>query len=177
MEKWDLYDDRKIRTGKVIERTMDVPMGYYHLVVHACIFNKDNQMLIQQRTTTKTVWANRWDTTVNGCAVMGEDSRTAISREVFEEIGLNIDFSKIAPRLSLNYEDAFGDVYVLNLDVDISQLKLQETEVQKVRWATEQEILELIDKGEFIPYKKTYISFLFEISKSKKYDIVDFRKN
>lgn len=177
MEKWDLYDDKKIKTGRVMERSGDVPKGLYHMVVHACFFSKDNKMLIQQRAKTKTVWKERWDTTVNGCAVAGEDSRTAVSREVFEELGLKFDFSKQMPRLSLNYENAFGDLYILNRDIDVSKLKLQETEVQKVRWATEQEILDLIDKNEFVPYKKSYISFLFEISKSMLYDIVDFRKN
>ena len=176
MEKWDLYDRKKVKTGKVLERSESVPKGYYHLVVHACIFNKKHQMLIQQRTDSKAMWGGYWDTSVNGCARAGEDGTTAIKRETFEELGIDYDFSKLAPRLVLNYEDAFGEMYILNLDIDESKLKLQKEEVQQVKWASEEEVLELINSKKFIPYKKTYISFLFDMSKSKKYDIVNFRK-
>ena len=49
----------------------------------------------------------------------------------------------------------------LNMDVDIDTLKLQATEVEQVRWATEEEILEMMKEKEFVLYKSSFISLLF----------------
>ena len=43
----------------------------------------------------------------------------------------------------------------------VKSLRLQPEEVQAVRWATEDEILQMIDDGRFIPYEKSQISLLF----------------
>jgi len=48
MEKLDLYDINKVRTGKTYNRGERVPEGYYRLVVHCCIFNKEGKLLIQK---------------------------------------------------------------------------------------------------------------------------------
>ena len=39
MELWELYDIDRQKTGKIIKRGDKVPKGYYHTVVHVCIFN------------------------------------------------------------------------------------------------------------------------------------------
>ena len=53
MEKWNLYTIDRVITNRVITRGDDIPKDLYHLVVHVCIFNAKNQMLIQQRQTFK----------------------------------------------------------------------------------------------------------------------------
>ena len=50
-----------------------------------------------------------------------------------------------------------------SLKVNIERLKLQEEEVQAVKWATKEEILELLSQVKFIPYYKELIEFLFAI--------------
>jgi len=41
-------------------------------------------------------------------------------------------------------------------------LTLQESEVQRVKWATIEEIFAMLDTGEFIPYYKSLIQLLFD---------------
>ncbi len=53
MEKWNLYDENRQLTDKIINRGEKIPHDLYRLVVHACIFNKKGQMLIQKRSGTK----------------------------------------------------------------------------------------------------------------------------
>ena len=53
MEKWDLYTLDREKTNQVITRGDTIPNDLYHLVVHVCIFNAKNQMLIQQRQSFK----------------------------------------------------------------------------------------------------------------------------
>ena len=58
MEKWNLYTIDRVITNRVITRGDDIPKNLYQLVVHVCIFNAKNQMLIQQRQTFKKGWPN-----------------------------------------------------------------------------------------------------------------------
>lgn len=161
MELFDLYTEDRVRTGRTMVRGTKVPEGLYRLVVHVCIFDHEGRMLIQQRQPFKQGWSNYWDLTVGGCAVAGDTSRTAAEREVREEIGLELDLSDIRPSLTLNFDGGFDDYYVLTREMDLSSLHLQEEEVQAVRWATQEEILRMIDDGLFIPYEKSLIGLLF----------------
>ena len=161
MELFDLYTEDRVKTGRTMVRGTPVPEGFYRLVVHVCIFDSEGRMLIQQRQPFKQGWSNYWDLTVGGCAVAGDTSRTAAEREVREEIGLELDLSDVRPSLTLNFDGGFDDYYVLTQEVDLSSLHLQEEEVQAVRWATQEEILRMIDDGLFIPYEKSLIGLLF----------------
>ena len=161
MELWDLYDlDRNV-TGKTHVRGEPIPDGYYRLVVHICIFNSEGKMLIQHRTPTKRAYPNVWDLSAGGAAIIGDDSHTAASRELYEELGIRYDFTRMRPVLTTCFDNGFNDVYCINLDVDLDTLTLQERETDGVRWASEEEIVALIDADNFIPYHKGYLSYLF----------------
>ena len=167
MELWDLYDRDRTPTGEVHQRGKPVPSGRYHLVVHVVIFNSRGEMLIQQRQPFKEGWPNLWDVTVGGSAVAGDTSRTAAQRETMEEIGLAIDLTDELPKMTLPFDCGFDDIYTLTMDVDLSTLTLQESEVQAVKWATEAEILTLMDSGQFLPYHKSLIQLLFAMKDSR----------
>ena len=161
MEFFDLYTADREKTGQTMVRGDAVPEGFYRLVVHVCIFHPDGRMLIQQRQPFKKGWSNLWDVTVGGSAVSGDSSRSAAERETLEELGLSIDLSNVRPTLTIHWEHGFDDIYVLTLPVDIHSLHLQYEEVQQVRWAAKEEILQMIDDGRFIPYEKSLIELLF----------------
>ena len=163
MELWDLYDrDRNMLPEKMV-RGERIPEGCYHLVVHLSLFNTEGKMLIQRRQTFKDGWSGLWDVTVGGSVLAGESSREAIEREVAEELGLKISFADERPVITSHFDDAFGDMYVMIKDVDVSELTLQESEVMDAKWATLDEILEMIDNGSFIPYCKGFIELAFHL--------------
>ena len=161
MEIFDLYTADREKTERTMVRGDPVPEGYYRLVVHVCIFDPDGRMLIQQRQPFKEGWSNLWDVTVGGSAISGDNSRTAAERETREELGLAIDLSHVRPSLTIHWEHGFDDFYILTQPVDLDTLHLQYEEVQAVRWASKEEILHMIDTGEFIPYEKGLIELLF----------------
>ncbi len=167
MEYWDLYDRDRIPTGETHQRGKPLPEGRYHMVVHVVIFNTKGEMLIQQRQPFKAGWPNLWDITVGGSAVAGDTSRTAAEREVMEEIGLAIDLSDAQPKLTIPFDVGFDDVYTLVMDVDLTKLHLQESEVQAVKWASEEEILAMLADGRFIPYHRAFIQLLFALRDSR----------
>lgn len=167
MELWDLYDRDRIKTGEIHERGTPIPEGRYHLVVHVVIFNTQGEMLIQQRQPFKEGWPNLWDITVGGSAVAGDDSRSAAEREVMEELGLPIDLSGEMPKIILPFDQGFDDIYILTMDVDLSALHLQESEVQAVRWAGMEDIFALMKAGQFLPYHRSLIELLFAMKDSR----------
>ena len=167
MELLDLFDENKNLTNLQISRGVKVPEGYYRLVVHICIFNEDGMMLIQKRTPNKK-WPIKWDISVGGCVTAGESSKLAEMREVKEEIGLDVDLSNVRCNFTFNFEDGFDDIYLFNIDnLDLTKLKLQKTEVSEVKWATCDEIIEMMKNDLFIPYYDSYIKMLFELRFSK----------
>ena len=167
-EMIDLYTaDRKKAKGTYI-RGKKHPEGLYSMVCHVCIFNSRNQMLLQQKSDRKNK-NNIWDFSAGGCSLAGETSREAMTRELYEEIGISYDFSNETPFLTTYYKDCFDDVYILrNFDIDASTLVLQEAEVKDVMWATKEEIFSLIDKKKFLPFTKDYIELLFFLNQNGK---------
>jgi len=163
MELWDIYDKDRIKIGKTMVRGAEFEPDCYHMVVHACIFNANGEMLIQQRQPFKEGWPNMWDITVGGSATTGDSSQDAMERELFEEIGLKLNLQQVRPNLTINFDRGFDDVYLIEKEVDIDTLVLQEAEVQRVKWATKEEIFTLLDSGEFIPYYKSLIQLLFDM--------------
>ena len=161
MELWDLYTKDRVKTGQTMIRGDKLPENLYHMVVHACVFNKKGEMLVQQRQPFKSGWSNMWDITMGGSATAGDTSQTAVERELREELGLEISFEGIRPALTIHQEDGFDDIYVVEKEVDLSTLKLQYEEVQAAKWASREEIMKMIGEGVFIPYHKSVIELLF----------------
>ncbi|MCL2461612.1 MAG: NUDIX domain-containing protein [Defluviitaleaceae bacterium] len=168
MELWDVYDRYRRQTGKTVERGGHLSGGEYRAVVHICVFNDKDEMLIQQRQPFKHGWSNMWDVTTGGCVVAGETIEAAAGRELFEEIGLRVDFTGVRPHFTINFGHGFDDYYLLDAEtgLNIENLELQYEEVQRVKWASKEEILHMIGSGEFIPYHKSLIAMCFDMRRN-----------
>lgn len=163
-ELCDVYDKDRKYVGKKVERDkVGTKKNEYQLIVHICIFNSKGELLIQNRNKTKSSWPNLWDITAGGGAVAGESSQEAILRELYEELGINIKLSDIRPRITINFEYGFDDIYIIEKDISINTLKLQHSEVSEVKWASLENISTMIKNNEFMPYYEEYISLLFAI--------------
>lgn len=164
MELWDIYDSDRNKTGRLAVRGgTPLAEGEYHLTVHVAIFREDGKMLIQQRASDKDTWPSMWDITVGGAVTAGENSRTGGERELAEELGIVQSLSGIRPAFTMNKSRVFCDCYTLERDVDLDTLVFQESEVQAAKYASVEEILELIEKGEFIPYRESFLRLLYDL--------------
>lgn len=165
MELWDVYDKDRNPTGRTMARGSAFGQDEYHLVVHVCIFNSQDEMLIQQRQPWKDGWPNMWDVTVGGSALAGETSTEAAARETLEEIGYKVDFADERPFFTVHFEVGFDDFYLIEREVDPETLVLQHEEVQHVKWATKDEVMRLVDEGRFIDY--WFVALLFDMRKHR----------
>lgn len=158
-ELWDVYDRDRNRTGRTHRRGDPWPEGSYRLTVHICIVNSAGQLLIQQRQPWKKGWSGMWDVSVGGSAQAGDDSRAAATREVREELGLDLDLRDQRPAFSVSFSQGFDDFWIVHREVDFAELTLQPSEVQAIRWATRQEVLDMVAQGTFIPYPQLDLVF------------------
>ena len=163
MEWWDVYDIDRNKKDKTISSDRPVPDGEYHLVVNVCILNNHNELLIQKRKADKEKWPGLWDVSVGGRARVGENSREAAERELREEIGLELDLTDTLPQLSASFPEGFNDFYLIECDLDLSDLSRQQDEVESLRWASMDEVLVMVGDGNFIPYYPSFIRLIFDM--------------
>ena len=149
MEKRDLYDENRELTGETVYKGEPIPEGKYIIVVLVYIQNSEGKFLIQKRSKLKD---GKYATT-GGHVKSGETSVEGILSEVREELGLELN----PDDLVLYYgnhsaeQQVFWDDYYIKLDIDdISKLKLQEEEVESVKWATAEEMKKMMKDGEFL---------------------------
>lgn len=167
MERLDLYTMDRQPVNQTIERGQSCPVDLCRLVIHVCIFNSKGEMLIQQRQSTKKSWPNAWDLTLGGGVQSGENSQQAAQRELNEELGVDHDFSNERAYLTINFDNGFDDFYLIEKDVSLKDVTFKDNEVQAVKWATKDEILDMIKSKNFINYYPSFVSALFEMRNAR----------
>lgn len=163
MEKMDVYDENRRPTGRTLNREEGAKPGEYLTVVHLCLFDHEGRMLIQQRQQAKHAYPGLWDLSVGGGVKAGETSREAVCRETMEELGLTLDLHGVRPYLTINFDDGFDDIYVVEAAPSLDSLRLQPEEVAAVRWASMEEIAALLRSGAFVPYYESFLKFMFDV--------------
>ncbi|MDD6212031.1 MAG: NUDIX domain-containing protein [Clostridiales bacterium] len=163
-EYWDIYDRERKKTEVCRKRGEQLNPGEYHLIVHVCIFNHKNELMIQQRVASKKSWPNLWDVSAAGCVQAGEDSRQAAEREVREELGIQVDLSDEIPKFSFSFEHGFDDWWMIQREFSEDELSLQKEEVKTAHWASREEVMKLYQSGCFIPYH--FCEKLFDMRES-----------
>jgi len=161
MEYLDIYDSSRRLTGRTAPRGTPLGEGEYYLVVHMLVFRKDGKFLVQRRVPEKHSWPDMWDISLGGMAQAGETSASAAEREAFEELGLKVDLRNISPVISYRADTVFDDYWMVQLDTDDVQLKLQNEEVSETRWVDREEWEALIASRQVIPY--TFMHQIFDL--------------
>ncbi len=163
LEYWDVYDELRRPRGYTRARGERIERGEFHLVAHICLFDDRERMLIQERQTDKLSFPGKWDLSAGGCVLTGETTRTAIEREIYEELGLRVSLEGATPPLTLNYTWGFDDIYVARTSATLSDLHLQREEVRSARFASLDEILTLSRCGLFVPRPPALLRYLFDL--------------
>lgn len=162
MEKIDIYDSNYVKTGKVKYRNDKLNKDEFRIVIHACIFNNEGKMLIQRRSTKKSSWPGLWDITCGGQVKAGETCQDALKRELFEELGINIKCDNTRPSISFHFNEGLDNVYFINGDINLNELKFNDGEVIAAKYVTCDELMDMYYKGEFVKYHESIIKMFFE---------------
>ena len=162
MELLDVYNGSRERTGRTIPRGGEIRPGERLLVVHVCVMNDRDEMLIQHRQTTKERYPGCWDLSAGGFVQSGETSEDAVLRELREELGIRVGKEALSFLFTEPFSYVLDDFYLVRCNVPLSSLVLQPEEVSEARWASQDEIETLISDGRFVDYSLSCIRRVFD---------------
>ncbi len=167
MEKIDVYNCNREKTGKIFTRYVDehIEEDEYIISVTCWIVNKDGEILLTQRRLDKS-HGGMWEPTT-GTVISGENSLEGMQRELREEIGLNVDKTElklietfIDKKPNLNF---FRDIYILRKDISLSELKFVDGEVIDAQYVTAQQFENMINKGEVKKKLEYFIDLVYNL--------------
>ena len=145
MELVDIYNNKHEKLDYTKGRK-ELVEGEFRLSCFVWIINDKEEILIQQRLATAKNCANMWETTSGG-AIAGDSALEGTLRELEEELGMKADVDKLRFIGSYARINDFVEVFLLESNIDVNELKLQEDEVQAAKWVSISEFEEIIKSG------------------------------
>lgn len=151
MEKHELVDINGNKTGKVLTHIEardpnNIPKGYYIAVVGVVIINNNNEILLQKRSRFKRANPSKWGI-CGGKVDLGETPLDAGVRETLEEIGILLNKDELNFLSMDTNEKSHFTVYYVRKNVDINECKLQEEELEEVKYFKIKELQDLDNEG------------------------------
>ncbi len=161
MEVWDVLDKNGVPTGKtVVRKRVCLQKGEYHLVVHIWILGSDGRVLIQRRSFDKPLMPGEW-AAIGGSALSGETACTAAKRELFEEMGIDVEPDELKLIRRMVRKNSILNIFLVCCDTPVSELTLQESEVSEAKWVHRNKLRQMIKCGDFHNYGKEYFDTVF----------------
>ncbi|MEK7508431.1 MAG: NUDIX domain-containing protein [Patescibacteria group bacterium] len=177
-ELLDILDENGQLTGRQKPRDQVHRDGDWHRSAHIWIINSQKELLIQKRSANKDSHPNQWDISSAGHVQAGDDYLISALRELEEELGL-VAKKESFESLGIFKDEAitnngafinkqFNEVFLIEMDLDIAELKLQEEEVAEVKFIPFTELEKIIAKGDenFVAHQEQY-KVLFSILRKK----------
>ena len=146
MEFNDIYDENRNRTGRIHRRGTPWNPGEFGLVVCVWVHDGQGNLLLTRRAPEKS-FAGTWENS-GGAAQAGEDSLTAITRELFEETGIRANPAEFELLGSDRDKNCFYDFYCLERQVSLEEIRLLPGETDDAQWATFEQVHQMIRRGE-----------------------------
>ena len=143
MELIDVYDENGTSLNYSLDRKEVHDKNLWHHHVSAWIMNYDGKVLLQQRALDKKKNPGKWAKT-GGHVDAGETCKEAIKREVYEEIGLEVNDDEIKNieifKSKNPNEHYFSYGYIFFTNLNEEDFKLQKEEVNAVRYYSIEEL-------------------------------------
>lgn len=179
-EMLDVLDEDGIKTGEILTRKEVHKRGLWHRIIVVAIVNEKNQVLLQQRSFTKDKNPGMWDISVTGHISTGQDSLSAASREINEEVsvdlGYKVDIKEFRYMFSYRKQEIvsenhidrqFYDFFILRKNgLKEKNIKVQESEVEQVKFVSASELNSMIENNEIVERNAIYkelMNYLFKI--------------
>ncbi|EFA85867.1 hypothetical protein PPL_01099 [Heterostelium album PN500] len=168
VEYIDVINEDGSPAGYSLPRSEIHSKGMWHRVVHVWLVDTEGNLLIQQRSANKESFASYWDISCAGHIEAGMNSIDTAIKELDEELGLHItDASKLEYLFTYN-ELADVYLYTFSKHMELSEFKLQEEEVQALKWLHYTKLFEMVSRNDptFVPLKR----------EDQTYEFCDYKK-
>ena len=152
MELFDIVNEKNNSLGFTKPREeVHKNLEYWHRTTHIWIVNTQDQILCQQRSSKKDANPGKWQSFFGGHLRAGESYEENAISELKEELGIEVDTSQLIPLYIRKSETSkhFGQVYILVINKNVEELKIDKEEIEKVEWASLVDLEESIKAGEY----------------------------
>ncbi len=149
MEILDLYNDLGEKLNETIIRGQKPTKGKNVMLSVIFIKNKEGKYLIQKTSQEK----GSYFASTGGHVAHKENSFETIKRELKEELDLNEEDKNIKYITTFKYptKNCLFNVYLLVVNnLNLSKIKLQKEEVERVMFLTSKQIKDIIKNGNFL---------------------------
>jgi len=146
LQLWDILDADGKKTGKTAPVNAKLKRGEYHQTVHVWISDQNGEILIQKRTAH-----NLWSI-ATGATIHDEDSLSAATRNIAEELGLVVDNGKFRKITRIKSSDEFIDIWSASGSREDFFPVILCNDILDVCWASWNAISEMTKRNEFIKY-------------------------
>jgi isopentenyl-diphosphate delta-isomerase len=140
-------------------------------IVALHVFNKNGDVLIAKRQSTKIIDPNLWGPSVAGTVDEGFDYDETVLKEAEEEIGLDDIKPIFLKKMFYETENArrFTGVYYVIINEVERDLKRQEEEVSELKWVNVLELEKWWNEKpeEFVPSFKRSMDIIKEVYEEK----------
>jgi 8-oxo-dGTP pyrophosphatase MutT (NUDIX family) len=137
-----VYDAQRQLTGRLHLRGTPWAKGDYGLIVCVWVYDGKGRVLMTQRAKEKT-FAGTWENS-GGAAKAGEDSLSAIVRELYEETGIRASGEEFEYLGTDRDRSNFFDHYCLKNSTPIDKIVLQPGETDAAKWVTFSQVHQMI---------------------------------
>ena len=154
MELLDIYDEKGNFIGTE-DRKIVHQKALWHKTVHCWLYDKDGSIFFQIRKKEKTFY-----TTASGHVSAGESLKEAFGREIYEEIGIKLDYEKAELIEVVNFkmdrenkdgtmfkDRAFANVFGYLIDDNVT-FNMDPNEVIGIVKVNAKDALDLFKKGQ-----------------------------
>lgn len=169
-EMIDVLDENGIKTGQIASRNEVHKKGLWHRCIVVAIINEKNEILLQQRSADKEKNANMWDISVAGHISTGQDSLAAATREINEEVSVNLGFNVEVKEFRFMYsyrkqekfsndmiENQYYDFFILRQNgLNAKSIRFQESEVQATKFVSISELNQLREQNQVVKRDEVY---------------------
>jgi len=141
----DIYDRHRNLTGRIHQRGTRWKFGEYGLVVCVWVYDGEGNILLTRRAPGKS-FAGTWENS-GGAAKVGENSRKAIARELFEETGIRVAPEEFEFLDTDQDRNMFYDHYCVKRKVSLKDIVLLPGETDSCMWASFGKVRWMIRSG------------------------------
>lgn len=152
----------------------------WHRIIVVAIINEKNEILMQQRSEKKDKNPGMWDISVTGHLSAGQDSLTAATREISEEVSVSLGYTvevrdfrfmfsyrKEEKVNDEHFDRQFYDFFILRQHgLTSDNIKFQLSEVQAIKFVSLSELNDMREKNIVVKRDECYdalTDYLFRI--------------
>lgn len=162
MEIWDAYNDKREKIGQYLVRGERILTGLYHLCVNVLVRHEDGDILFMKRSSQKELYPNYFEFGAGGSVLAGEDSLSAVLRELKEETGLVPSQIRLIEQTISSEDQCLFDYYEAIIVGDKERITYQDGETDGHVWIGINELSAFMKDNLLFRHQKILLKKLIE---------------